>query len=71
MSKTKALAAAHAAHAAAWARLEVAVMRLAGDKDITDRAATLAELRAAHDQAVEEAAELRALKALAAEVKAA
>ena len=71
MSKTKALAAAHAAHAAAWARLEVAVMRLAGDKDITDRAATLAVMREAHDEAVAAAAELRVRKALAAEAKAA
>ncbi|MHB1526531.1 MAG: hypothetical protein ACYCZN_09665 [Candidatus Dormibacteria bacterium] len=68
MSTTKALA---AAHAAAWVRLEMAVTRLAGDKDITDRAATLAELREAQDEVVEVATELRALKALAAEAKAA
>lgn len=66
MSKTKAVAAAHAAHAAALARLELAVMRLACDKDITDRAATLAELCDAQDEAVEAAAELRVLKAKAA-----
>lgn len=66
MSKTKALAAAHAAHAAAWARLEMAVMRLAGDKDITDRAATLAELREAQDEVAKAGAELRVLKAKAA-----
>ena len=71
MSKAKALAAAHAAHAAAWARLEVAVTRLAGGKDITDRAETLMELCEAYDDAVEAAAELRAQKALAAEAKAA
>ena len=63
MSKTKALA---AAHAAALARLEMAVMRLAGDKDITDRAATLAELREAQDEVAKAGAELRVLKAKAA-----
>ena len=66
MSKTKALAAAHAAHAAALARLEMAVMRLAGDKDITDRAATLAELREAQDEVAKAGAELRVLNAKAA-----
>ena len=44
----------------------MAVMRLAGDKDITDRAATLAELREAQDEVAKAGAELRVLKAKAA-----
>ena len=71
MSKTKALADAHAAHAAAWARLEVAASRLARDKEITDRAETLMDMCEAYDDTVEAAAEMRAQKALAAEAKAA